>query len=285
MNNHPVAKRLLSILLLLSMLLGCLPLPVLGAEKAAEKNASPEAAGKDYSTDIEALEKPAASYGKYHNYRIDTVDSKPHGTIDLGDYVMLVKIPEGNTTQAYALAIGAIVDEYSATVPAVPVTVVGDYVYFSDEASARNATITTKENTSPKYAYERLFVRRDGQAVVGADNNGAANFRVVSETTNETFGFNYQDGTEGMTAVKNIKHGTNTSRTPYYIVYDDTNKEFFFGSTSVYPPTLKIPNSISTGLPLSLKISTMPSPPQRTTPPATMTANTTRSSMPDLLPC
>ncbi len=227
MKLKTTAKRLLALLLLLTMVLGIFPVPAMATEAPAEEKPATKA-GTDYTSTINALEKPAAGYSQHED--LSNIPSGSKVTVGTGDYVLLVTV----SGQSYAFAPNNLTSDYSTTVDSVSVTVDqdGNHLHFAKEEDVRNATITFKPNAEPSWAYERLFVRRDGLVVQPIGQNGLPYFRAV-QSTNETYGFNYVTGEDGLVVRKGIVLNSGEGRTNFSLVYKDGS--FFFGNPSDYP--------------------------------------------------
>ncbi len=226
MKLKTTANRLLALFLLLTMVLGIFPAPAMATQAPAEEKPATKA-GKDYTSTINALEKPAAAYSKYQPVIEETYSSGLKGTVPVDDYVMVVNY-NGNV---YAFNPMRNYERLSSTVVAEPITIDGDYLIFSNNSTAQNCTVTLKANTTANYAYERLMVRRDGKAIEPIPYNGQPVFR-VDAANNQTYAFYYDPADPaGITPFKYLT--INNVRDVYTIVY--LNGSFSLQLLSAYP--------------------------------------------------
>ena len=220
-----ISKRILSVILLLAMLLSTFPVPAGALESSSEASLWEEKpatkAGKDYTSTINALAKPAASYSTHYD-KIKDLAATDRGNVPAGYYVMMVRVTENGTTKNYAFAPGSLTAGYHATIPALEVTIAdnGNYIYFGSETDARNATMLLTENTNPTWSYERQFARWDGKGVEAVNYNDAAMFSIATPSNN-TYGFYFNPGLDGLTPFKGIQLSGDSARLSYYIGYQD----------------------------------------------------------------
>ena len=225
MKLQALSKRLLSLLLFLSMILGLFPGTVSAREAIAPEKSATEA-GKDYTATINALDRPAGAYTTFFDLSEITEADRKTWT---GDFVMLVTVGG----QSYAFSPMTITD---GKVAAVPVTIDGNYLTFSDEAAVRNATVTLEPNTAANWEHERILVRWDGKRVYAVMSNDTPVFAVTSGSASANAFYPDLGKTENTTAGRMLYKTLNNARryytytdgsfSPVAISSDELNQEY-----------------------------------------------------------